>query len=179
MAGRTRFATLDDVPALARLASETFPLACPPGTDPADVADFIATQLNSDEFATHITTASRVVLVHEADDGTLDGYVLMFGSDEVAPENGFGVTGYRSAYLSKCYVLPDAHGGSVAGPLLDAAKSAAVEQLAADSIWLATNVANARASRFYLKHGFSKVGSKTMQVGSAVMSDDVFEFKLS
>ncbi|GAB3817278.1 GNAT family N-acetyltransferase [Tessaracoccus terricola] len=174
----TRFAAAADVPALAELAAETFPLACPPGTDPDDVADFIATQLNEREFAAHVAQPTRVVLVHEADGGPLDGYVLMIGADEVTPEGGFGVTGARSAYLSKFYVLPGAHGGSVAAPLMEAAKDAAASRLGADSIWLATNVANIRARRFYLKHGFGIVGSKTMQVGSVLMNDDVFELPL-
>lgn len=179
MAGRTRLATGDDVPALARLAAETFPLACPPGTNPEDIADFIATQLNEQEFAVHVATPTRVVLVHEAEDGAPDGYVLIFGADEVVPEAGFGVTGARSAYLSKFYVLPSSHGGSVAAPLMEASKEAAAVLLGADSIWLATNVANIRARRFYLKHGFGIVGSKTMQVGSVLMSDDVFELPLA
>lgn len=178
MAPGVRFATSDDVPAVAALAAETFPLACPPGTDPADIEDFIARQLNETEFAAHVESPGRVVLVHETEDGNLDGYVLMFSSEEVPPDADFGVKGKRSAYLSKCYVLPGAQGGSVAAPLMDAAKQAAVDKLGADSIWLATNVLNERASRFYLKHGFDKVGAKSMQVGSALFRDDVFEFPL-
>lgn len=177
MPAGVRFAGPGDVPALVALAAATFPLACPPGTDAADIAEFIATNLTVDEFAAHVASPTRVVLVHETG-GVLDGYVLMFGASEVRPEPSFGVTREPSAYLSKCYVLPGVLGGSVAGPLMDAAKQAAVGVLGAGSIWLNTNVANERAARFYRKHGFQRVGGKQMQVGAALMDDDVFEVLL-
>lgn len=173
-----RFATPEDVPALVVLAGETFPLACPPGTDPADIAEFIRTNLTEVEFTAHVASPSRVVLVHESAGGVLDGYVLLYGESEVLPEPSFGVTQTPSAYLSKCYVLPGVLGGSVSGPLMAAAKEAAGDVLGARSIWLNTNVVNERAARFYLKHGFQRVGGKKMQVGSAVMDDDVFEVLL-
>lgn len=174
---RVRCATGGDVAALVELARQTFPLACPPGTDPADIEEFIRTNLTEEEFTAHVASPTRVVLVHEAG-GVLDGYVLMYGASEIQPEESFGVTQDPSAYLSKCYVLPGVLGGSVAGPLMDAAKEAARDELGARSIWLNTNVANERAARFYRKHGFRRVGGKKMRVGTAVMDDDVFEVLL-
>lgn len=172
-----RFATSEDVAGLVELARLTFPNACPPGTEQADIDEFIASNLNEAEFAAHVAHPERVVLVHDAC-GVLDGYVLMFGAGEIEPEPSFGVTGDPSVYLSKVYVLPSVLGGSVAGPLIDAAKDAARELLGARSIWLNTNVANQRAARFYRKHGFERVGGKEMRVGSALMADDVFEVLL-
>lgn len=174
---QVRFAAPEDAPALADLAAETFPLACPPGTDERDIAEFIEQNLREKHFAAHVTSPHRAVLVYEID-GALVGYALMFDASEERPGPEYGVRGEPSAYLSKCYVRVTSHGGAVAGPLIDAAKHVARTRLGAVSIWLNTNVGNQRAIRFYLKHGFERVGVKAMMVGTAPMEDEVFEAML-
>lgn len=169
-----RLARSTDAGPLAALAAETFPLACPPGTNERDIADFIEENLSVERFAEHIASPQRVVLVHEAE-GALNGYVLMFGASDIQLDPEFGVRGESSAYLSKCYVRAASHGGAVAAPLIESAKHAARSLLGASSIWLNTNVENQRAIRFYLKHGFGRVGVKEMWVGSALMEDEVYE----
>jgi ribosomal protein S18 acetylase RimI-like enzyme len=46
------------------------------------------------------------------------------------------------------------------------------------SIWLATNVANARARRFYVKRGFEPRGNRTFDVGGVANTDVVYELAL-
>ena len=74
--------------------------------------------------------------------------------------------------LSKCYALPDVHGGDVAATLMDASVACARE-LGARCVWLGVNQENERAQRFYRKHGFEVTGTKTFQLGARTESDYV------
>lgn len=172
-----RRARQGDVEVLSRLAAETFPLACPPGLPEADIAAFVARHLSLERFRDYLAQPSHIVLVHDGD-GDIDGYIVMMVGDEFQPEPSSGVTRLPSAYLSKCYVRASSHGGATAGALMDRAKQLAAG-LGAASIWLNTNQANARAIRFYEKHGFVAVGTKEMVVGQQVCSDYVFECALT
>lgn len=163
-----------DVEELAELAADTFPLACPPELAEADIAAFIGHHLSPARFRQYLDDPSHAVLVAE-DGGRLDGYVLMIFGPAAQPEPDFGVRHLPSAYLSKCYVRLERHGHEVAAALLARAKRVAAREMGASSIWLNTNEGNARARRFYEKHGFVIVGAKTMQVGSQVCRDHVFE----
>ena len=71
------------------------------------------------------------------------------------------------------------HGGTVSKALLDEAKRIAAADLRVASIWLNTNQDNIRARRFYEKHGFVRVGVKTMPVGDHVCDDYVYEHVLA
>lgn len=42
-------------------------------------------------------------------------------------------------------------------------------------MWLGTNEENARARRFYAKHGFEPVGTKRFRLGDRYEHDVVFE----
>lgn len=79
--------------------------------------------------------------------------------------------------LSKCYVDPDFHGVGVAADLI-AASAEAARGRAAVSLWLGVNQENARANRFYEKHGFAKVGTKRFLVGDRYEDDFVRELVL-
>ena len=68
-----RVAERADAAALAELAAETFPLACPPSTTPEAIAAFIAEHFTVDRLAGHLEDADRVVLVAEEPDGRLGG----------------------------------------------------------------------------------------------------------
>lgn len=165
---RVRAAQQSDVEALAALAAETFPMACPPEITDKDIAVFVETNLSPERFRAHLDAPLHAVLVHETDEG-LDGYLLMMAGDDFLPDPSFGVTHLPAAYLSKCYVRLGSHGGAVSGALLDEAKRIAADDLHVASIWLNTSQDNIRARRFYEKHGFVRVGVKTMPVGDHVL----------
>ena len=79
-----------------------------------------------------------------------------------------------SAELSKCYVMPGHHGAGVASRLM--AESLETAALAgASGMWLGVNQENARAQRFYGKHGFERVGAKRFLVGDRYEDDWVME----
>ena len=165
---RVRAAQQSDVEALAALAAETFPMACPPEITDKDIAVFVETNLSPERFRAHLDAPLHAVLVHETDEG-LDGYLLMMAGDDFLPDPSFGVTHLPAAY----------HGGAVSGALLDEAKRIAADDLHVASIWLNTSQDNIRARRFYEKHGFVRVGVKTMPVGDHVCDDYVYEHVLA
>ncbi|WP_143860794.1 GNAT family N-acetyltransferase, partial [Nocardia cerradoensis] len=72
--------------------------------------------------------------------------------------------------ISKMYVLPGHHGTGVSTALMGAALRHAREG-GYPGVWLGVNQENHRAQRFYAKHGFEKVGTKTFTVGREVHHD--------
>ena len=68
----------DDAGRLAELAAVTFPLACPPGSSPEDIAAHLANTLSERNFRAYLADPAVTVLV--IDDGpatTLRGYSLL------------------------------------------------------------------------------------------------------
>src|SRR5699024_5320949 len=56
-------AQADEAGTLATLAAATFPLACPPTVDPADIAAFAATELSAERFTAHLAAPDTAVLL--------------------------------------------------------------------------------------------------------------------
>jgi ribosomal protein S18 acetylase RimI-like enzyme len=166
-------ATAADTAELAAVAARTFPLACPPTTTADDIADFVATHLSEARFAEYVADPDRTVLVGRVD-AAIVGYVMLVGAslDTAADDVRHAVTTRPATELSKCYVLPQAHGTGAAAALVTAALDAAAAQGAA-AVWLGVNQENARAQRFYGKHGFTVAGTKTFHLGAAVENDYV------
>ena len=171
----------EDAAALARVAAATFPLACPPHTTPEAIATFIAQNLSEARFGEYLVDPARQLLLAELD-----------GECEVGGQHGVGdaVAGYamvvhgapsdadvidaigadETTELSKLYVMPGHHGSGLASELMDAAIALAVTH-GSPSIWLGVNQENARANRFYAKHGFEIAGAKRFLVGDRYEED--------
>ena len=189
-----RPATPADAAALAALAAVTFPLACPPTTTAEAISDFIARNLTRDRFAEYLADPDRTLLVAVADDaddpawrGELDGTDGLVGwSMLVRTEGGVpadadaatAVTARPAIELSKMYAHPAAHGRGVASELMQATLAEAVRERA-PVVWLGVNEENARAIRFYEKHGFAIVGTKRFLVGERWEHDYVLSRGLS
>lgn len=163
-------------PEVADLAAATFPLACPPHADPADVDAFVRTHLAADHFARYIRAAGTDLFVARDADAVAIGYTLVHHGAPDDPAVAAVVTGRPAAEISKVYVLPGHHhrepGSSPAHLLMTAALDTAVRR--GDAIaWLGVNEENVRAQRFYRKHGFGKVGARTFDLNSSTEQDDV------
>lgn len=174
MTASIRPARSDDAAALAAVAAVTFPLACPPHTSEEAKAHFIATVLSPERFAEYVGDPSRRLLIAEDETGEAIGYTMVIlgepGDDDVRR----AIRVRPTAELSKCYVLPGHHGEGVAGRLMSESVRAAAEA-GAEGMWLGVNEENARAQRFYAKHGFERVGSKRFLVGERWEDDWVME----
>ncbi|MGR2752004.1 GNAT family N-acetyltransferase [Agromyces arachidis] len=194
MSVRTRAATADDAGALARLAAVTFPLACPASTPADAIASFIAEHLSEACFVRYLADPARTILVAVPDRAT-GGGIGLAASAAVAATGGLvgwsmlvetadGAPGDADAAacvserpvieLSKMYAHPEAHGTGAAGELMGATILAAMRSGAA-ALWLGVNQENARAIRFYEKHGFEVVGTKRFLIGDRYEHDYVLE----
>ncbi|HET9074965.1 MAG TPA: GNAT family N-acetyltransferase [Solirubrobacteraceae bacterium] len=167
-----RPARADDATALAELAAQTFPLACPPTSTPERIAAHITRELSAERFIAHLASDRHRIAVAETA-GQLTGYtMLVLGTP---PEAIAGQLHHLpSAELSKIYVRASGHGAGVAGALMLEALAAAGASGVA-GVWLGTNQANLRAQRFYEKHGFRQVGTRRFRLSDTWEEDFVYE----
>ena len=194
MTVRIRPADHSDAAALAALAAVTFPLACPPTTTPESIADFISRNLTAERFAEYLADPTRTLFVAIPDAATEAGAALA-ASPEIAATGGLvgwsmliateggepsdadaaaAVSQRPAIELSKMYAHPAAHGSGIAGELMRATLDEAARG-EASVVWLGVNQENARAIRFYEKHGFRIVGRKRFLVGDRWEHDYVLE----
>lgn len=172
-----RKATADDAGPLAELAAITFPLACPPESQPEDIAAHLANTLSEANFRDYLADPDVTVLVLDAG-GALRGYSLLLDRATQDPDVVAVLGAGPSTELSKCYVHPEHHGLGAAAELMQASIVAA-SAAGARGLWLGVNSQNARAIRFYEKSGFRKVGTKSFRLGSTVEHDFVMERSLA
>jgi GNAT superfamily N-acetyltransferase len=168
---RVEQATSSQLAELADVAARTFPLACPPSVGPDDVAAFIAENLSRERFDDYLLDPGRAVLT-AVDDGRIVGYAMMIRGVPDDPDVAAAVTVRPAVELSKMYVLPESHGGTVSAALMTAVLAHAAT-LDVASVWLGVNQRNARAQRFYAKHGFTITGAKTFRLGGHIEQDYV------
>jgi GNAT superfamily N-acetyltransferase len=76
-----------------------------------------------------------------------------------------GFTGWEGDGIGQVFVLPAWHGRGVA-PLLLAAAERKLEEAGHASIWLQCQVGNARARRFYEKHGWHVAREVDVSIGT-------------
>ncbi len=166
-----------DAAALAELAGDTFPLACPPSTTAEAIASFIAANFTVERMGEYLADPGRTLLLAEepaGDDGDLGhlvGYSMLIAGEPADADAAAAVAARPAIELSKFYTRALAHGsGVVAGPLMAATLEAATAT-GAVAAWLGVNEENARAIRFYEKHGFAKAGRKRFRVGDRLEHD--------
>ncbi len=160
-----------DVAALAAIAAATFPLACPPSAAAEDVAAFIATHLSAQRFGDYLTDPDRIVF-SATDSDRIVGYTMLIRGVGTDPDIGRAVPHRPAVEVSKMYVLPSHHSTGAASALMRAVIDWARADGAA-AAWLGVNENNARAQRFYRKHGFEVTGSRTFRLGGGTESDFV------
>jgi ribosomal protein S18 acetylase RimI-like enzyme len=165
-----------DAAVLAAVAAATFPLACPPSAAAEDVAAFIVTHLSVQCFGDYLTDPDRIVF--SASDGDrIVGYTMLIRGVGTDPDIGRAVRQRPAVEVSKMYVLPSHHSTGAASALMQAGIDWARADGAA-AAWLGVNENNARAQRFYGKHGFEVAGSRTFRLGAGTESDFVMVYSL-
>lgn len=164
-------ATAADLDDIADVAARTFHLACPPTATQENIAAFIDTHLNRVRFSEYLDDPDRWILA--ARDGErVVGYALLVRGVPDDADVQRAVPDRPAVELSKCYVLPEAHGSGSAAALMTAALDCARDH-GATCAWLGVNQQNARAQRFYTKHGFRVTGTKSFRLGDGVEEDYV------
>ncbi|MEX0581302.1 MAG: GNAT family N-acetyltransferase [Mycobacterium sp.] len=171
---RVDAATAADLAELADVAAATFPLACPPSAAAEDIDAFLLTTLSASRFGEYLADPDRVVLTATDADRVI-GYTMLIRRTDTSDADAdvpLSVTPRPAVELSKMYVLPDWHGSGAAGLLMRAGITWA-EAGGASAVWLGVNQGNQRAQRFYRKHGFSTVGTRTFRLGANLEDDFV------
>jgi ribosomal protein S18 acetylase RimI-like enzyme len=171
MATTIRRAVRDDAAALHGLAARTFGLACPPGTAEADIDAFVRGHLSQQCFESYLGDEDRIVLLAEVD-GRPMGYAMLVAGPIGDPQVRAVVADHTAVELSKFYVAAESHGSGVAAALMAATLQSAAAT-GARSCWLGVNQQNARAARFYARHGFEVIGVKRFLVGEQWHDDHV------
>lgn len=164
-------AGLWDAEELSDIAAATFPLACPPDATSDDIGLFVAEALSAERFGDYLSDPAWTVL-KAIDDEEIVGYTMLHGGPPDDPELAAAVNVDPVVEISKMYVLPGHHGTGVSTALMHAA----LDRARADGYagaWLGVNQSNLRAQRFYAKHGFDRVGTRTFTVGRQVHHDYV------
>src|SRR5262245_1495314 len=110
-------ATAAELPELADVAAETFPLACPPSVTPENVAAFIDENLSQEHFARYLTDIDRLVLVARQD-GRMIGYAMLIRGVPDDDDVQRAVTVRPAVEISKMYVLPGSHGAGGSAALM-------------------------------------------------------------
>ncbi len=168
-----------DAETIAGVAAATFPLACPPGAGSDDIAAFVDETLSAENFSQYLTDPTRIVLKASVADEivgylmAVDPYSATSPDSESEPEASDVpdvITARPAVEISKLYVLPGHHGAGVSAALMEAIVERAIERRRA-GLWLGVNQQNERARRFYRKHGFEVVGTRTFVVGSQSHDD--------
>jgi diamine N-acetyltransferase len=167
----TRRAGSQDADLLHDLAARTFGLACPPGTQQADIDAFIAEHLSRERFADYLADPARILLIVEHDAAPV-GYSMLVSGPIADPGVAAAVDDPTSIELSKFYLAPERHGSGAAAALMAATLDEAAAT-GAKSCWLGVNQRNVRAGKFYTKQGFEVVGEKRFQVGAELHHDFV------
>jgi ribosomal protein S18 acetylase RimI-like enzyme len=167
----TRTAVPGDAAELHNLAAQTFALACPPSTSQQDVDAFVAEHLSLRKFEEYLKDDNRILLLASSAHGPA-GYTMLVSGPIADPDVRAVVPSSKTIELSKFYVLASSQGSGIAAELMRATLAAAVAT-GATSCWLGVNQQNARAARFYSKHGFEVVGTKRFLVGNEWHDDHV------
>lgn len=166
-------ASVTDAVALAACAAVTFPLACPADSLPEDVQRHIETELSAERFAALIKAPNHTILCIR-DGDRIAGYSMVVLDQPSDADVLAALTLSPAVELSKFYVHPDHHGrGSAAALMSRTLELAARSGLPA--VWLGVNQENARAIRFYSKHGFRRVGTKRFRLGDRFEDDFILE----
>lgn len=171
---RIRLALPTDVPGLVDLAARTFPLACPPELSRCAVEEFVRRHLDEVAFHRYLGDRTHTVLIGCDTGGRICAYALLVDGTAMDDSCADLITNRPTLGISKFYLDPAHHGGGGATRLLDAVLSTARAR-GVESLWLATNEANARARAFYLRNGFLPRGTRIFEVGGIDNVDVVYE----
>jgi ribosomal protein S18 acetylase RimI-like enzyme len=161
-----RRATPADAPALAALAARTFRDTFGADNRPEDLSLHLATAYGPEQQAREIQDPSMITLVAD-EAGTLVAFAqLRLGSAPAC------VTGPAPIEIQRFYLSAERHGRGLAQELMAGTLDAAREA-GAETIWLGVWERNPRAIAFYLKAGYSEVGTHLFVVGTDPQTDRI------
>ncbi len=161
-----RRATVPDASALSAFASAAFISTFGPDNDPADMNIYLSGAFSDERQAAEIAAPDCVCLLVESASQIVGYAMLRIGASSIH------VPDASSLEIQRLYVDASCHGQGVASRLMNECFEVARAHQAT-AVWLGVWERNARAIRFYSKHGFTDVGSQQFQLGSDLQTDRV------
>jgi diamine N-acetyltransferase len=161
-----RRAELADAAALAVFGARAFTETYRAFNTPDDMRRYLATAYGVEQQSRELADRAMITVLAESEKG-LVGYVQLRRKD--APPC---VSHDAPVEIYRFYVDAAAHGTGVAQKLMGHAMSAARE-LGGRHLWLGVWERNARARAFYMKSGFTDVGTQVFELGSDKQTDRV------
>ncbi len=166
-----RVALLDDAPALAALARETFIDTYAAFNTPQDMNLHLERSYSPDIQRREIANVGMLTIV-AANPGGLVGFAQGHFSKAPTCLAALQPAPQRPWEILRFYVHRDAHGKGVAQALMERARLEA-QARGADAMWLSVWSRNPKAQAFYRKCGFTVAGDTTFTLGSDVQHDFV------
>jgi ribosomal protein S18 acetylase RimI-like enzyme len=157
-----RTASAADAEALAELGTRTFHETFAKDNTPEDMALYLAQHFGGGLQRAELEDPAVLFLLLEAQ-GHPAGYVKL-------RRGAANARGARPLEICRFYVDRPWQGRGAALELMAAIEALAVRD-AHDELWLAVWEHNARAIRFYQKHGFVRVGEQPFRLGVDVQTD--------
>lgn len=164
-----REATPADIPALSKLATDSFIAKFGDLYSKENLTTFLTENLSEPAIAAEVVNPDRVYRLAEGDDGALLGYAT------IGLTCGFRdhARGSRVMELKQLYTAPEATGKGIGGALMDWAMDQFAVR-AADEAQLSVYAHNEGAHRFYRRYGFDKVADITFHVGTHIDPEFLF-----
>jgi diamine N-acetyltransferase len=157
-----RTATAADADILAELGTRTFRETFSKDNTPEDMALYLAEHFGGALQRAELLDDTVCFLLLFSEEGPA-GYVKL-------RRGAAGVRGLHPLEVCRFYVDKAFHGGGAALELM-AATDALARREGHDVVWLAVWEHNARAIRFYERHGFARVGEQPFTLGRDVQTD--------
>ena len=166
-----RAATGDDAALVAELGRRTFDEAFRDNVAPDDMAAYLADAFAEEKIRSELNDRETVYLLAFVNDAPVGYARLHFGEPHPS------VSGPNAVKLWRLYTDAAFQGHGIGAALVRAAGDAA-RLRGGKSLWLTTNIHNARAISFYERAGFAVVGGATFTLGSVVHTDHVMVCRL-
>ena len=169
---RLRRAAPSDADALSLLASAAF-LQTYAGLLPGpDIVAHCRQHNSADAFAHWTADPAAAVSLAEHPHGAAPvGYAMLTAPDFPIP------TGPADIELKRLYTLAATHGTGL-GPALMARALAGARAMGRTRMLLGVHPGNARARRFYERHGFGVIGERVFRVGEQRLTDPIYALDL-
>lgn len=166
-----RPANLTDASSLAALGLEVWLNTYIRNGVNAFFADYALQHFTAARFEEILARTDQTILVSQNSVG-IDGFIHV-ASGSPAP-----VPACSDLEIAKLYVQPRHQGSGAGGRLLDAGLRLCASTGRPD-VWLAVNAENDRASEFYLRKGFAKVGETEFRIDDKSYPNHVLRYALA
>ncbi|MGE0201385.1 MAG: GNAT family N-acetyltransferase [Candidatus Melainabacteria bacterium] len=157
----------EDWPTFYTLAETTFRETFEAKNDPVQFERYMAAHFTPAAWQAHFEDPGYHVCLCETAD-SLAGYFTLNTAPPAYPE----ITGAQPVEIVRFYLDSAFHGSGLAGEMMAHALEQA-RRLSADTVWLGVWEHNPRASRFYEKHGFTRVGRHDYWMGDDCQNDEL------